>query len=85
MLFTLRRAALAAAVFSLLTQVALAQVTTGTILGTVTDSTGAAVAGATVIITEVSKNTTTRTQSDQDGGYNVPFLVPGVYSVAVEK
>jgi hypothetical protein len=62
-----------------------AQVTTGTILGTVTDSSGAAVAGATVTILEVNKNTTTRTQTDENGSYNVPFLVPGVYSVTVEK
>ncbi len=49
------------------------------------DSTGASIAGATVTITEISKNTTTRTQSDEAGLYNVPFLVPGVYSVTVEK
>jgi hypothetical protein len=61
------------------------QVTTGTILGTVTDSSGAAVAGASVSVVEVNKNTTSRTVTDETGTFNVPFLVPGVYSVSVEK
>ena len=43
---------------------AFSQVTTGTILGSVTDSTGAAVSAATITITEVNKNTTIRAQSD---------------------
>jgi hypothetical protein len=61
------------------------QVTTGTILGTVTDSSGAAVAGASVSVVEVNKNTTSRTVTDETGTFNVPFLVSGVYSVSVEK
>jgi len=64
---------------------AIAQVTTGTILGTVTDSSGAAVAGASVSVVEINKNTTSRTVTDETGTFNVPFLVPGVYSVSVEK
>ncbi|HXL21987.1 MAG TPA: TonB-dependent receptor [Candidatus Dormibacteraeota bacterium] len=62
-----------------------AQTFRGTILGTVTDSTGLAVSGATVTI----KNTgtgLTRTVSTGDGGeYSVPELPIGVYSVTVEK
>ncbi|MFN7938862.1 MAG: carboxypeptidase-like regulatory domain-containing protein [Bryobacteraceae bacterium] len=64
---------------------AYSQVTTGTILGVVTDTSGAAVSGASVTITEVSKNTTSKYQTDEAGLYNAPFLVPGVYSVTVEK
>ena len=62
-----------------------AQVTTGTILGTVSDSSGAAVAGAVITITEVNKNTVSRTMTDDSGAFNQPFLVPGLYSVAAEK
>jgi len=61
------------------------QVTTGTILGSVNDSSGAPVAGANITITEINKNTTTRTKSDESGGFSAPFLVPGSYSIAVEK
>ena len=61
------------------------QVTTGTILGSVHDPAGAAVAGATVVITDLSKGTTTQYQTDQAGAYNAPFLIPGTYSVTVSK
>lgn len=59
--------------------------TSGTILGTVSDASGAAVAGATVTITEVNKNTSQSVQTDDSGNYNVPFLIPGTYRVSVEK
>ncbi|MBL8176377.1 MAG: carboxypeptidase regulatory-like domain-containing protein [Bryobacterales bacterium] len=72
-------------ILALAASAAWAQVTTGTILGVVTDTTGAAVSAATVTITETSKNTTSKYQTDEAGLYNAPFLVPGVYSVTVEK
>ena len=62
---------------------ALAQVTTGTILETVRDSTDAVVPGAQVSITETSKVTSTQYASDETGSYNAPFLAPGTYSVAI--
>ncbi len=62
-----------------------AQVTTGTILGAVTDSTGAAVAGAQVTVTNVNRGTTQQYTTDQTGAYTAPFLVPGTYRVDVEK
>ena len=61
-----------------------AQVTTGSILGTIHDSTGAVVAGATVTVTDTGKGTTSANQTDTDGTYSVPFLNPGTYSVSVE-
>ncbi|HEY7306526.1 MAG TPA: carboxypeptidase regulatory-like domain-containing protein [Bryobacteraceae bacterium] len=61
------------------------QVTTGTILGTVTDSTGAAVAGAQVTVTNVNRGTRQQYATDQTGTYTAPFLVPGMYRVEVEK
>ena len=72
-------------ILSLACSAAFTQVTTGTILGSVTDSTGAAISAATITITEVNKNTTSRAQSDDSGSFNVPFLVPGTYTIAVEK
>ena len=53
------------------------QVTTGTILGTIHDASGAAVSGAKVTITDNSKGTTTTYQTDETGTYNAPFLIPG--------
>ena len=64
---------------------AISQVTTGTILGTVTDSSGAPVSAASITITEVNKNTTSKVQSDESGSFSVPFLVPGMYTVSAEK
>ncbi len=62
-----------------------AQVTTGTILGTVRDNTGATVGGAKVTITETGKGTSADHVTDDTGSFSVPFLVPGTYSVSVEK
>lgn len=62
-----------------------AQVTTGTILGNARDKSGAAVAGAKVTITETSKSTAQEFTTDDEGNYNAPFLIPGTYSVTIEK
>jgi hypothetical protein len=61
-----------------------AQVTTGTIVGSVKDEQGAAVPGATVTITEVNKGTVGTYATDAEGSFQVPFLIPGTYDVAVE-
>lgn len=61
-----------------------AQVTTGTIVGTVKDEQGAAVPGASVTITEVNKGTVGTYTSDSAGSFVAPFLIPGTYEVAVE-
>ncbi len=64
---------------------ALCQVTTGTILGTIHDSSGAAVAGVNVVITESAKGTSTQYVTDQNGEYSAQFLIPGTYSVGASK
>jgi Carboxypeptidase regulatory-like domain len=56
--------------------------TTGTILGTVTDSTGAVIPGATVEITNVATNVITRVTTTATGDYTVPNLIPGNYKVS---
>ncbi len=67
-----------------LTLGASAQVTTGSILGTVKDNSGAAVKGARVTVTDVARGATTNYTTDEEGNYTAPFLIPGAYSVAVE-
>lgn len=57
----------------------------GTILGTITDSSGAAVPGATVAIKNVDTGLTRTVTTTDDGGYSVPELPIGNYSVTVEK
>src|SRR5262245_54368659 len=61
-----------------------AQVTTGSILGTVKDNSSAAVKGARVTVTDLARSATTNYTTDDEGNYNAPFLIPGSYSVAVE-
>ncbi len=59
------------------------QTITGTILGTVTDETRAAIPGATVTIINVDTNRPVVVQTNSRGDYEVPLLKPGVYSIAV--
>src|ERR1700692_53561 len=60
------------------------QTTTGRILGTVSDQSGAGVAGATVIITDVQRDTKRTVASDASGDYAAPELQPGVYKIRAE-
>jgi hypothetical protein len=55
----------------------------GGINGTVTDSTGALIAGATVEITEVSTNTTQKTITSSAGVFAFPSIQIGKYDVTV--
>jgi Carboxypeptidase regulatory-like domain/TonB-dependent Receptor Plug Domain len=59
--------------------------TTGTIVGTVRDNTGDAIPGATVTVTDMNKGTVVKFTTDATGSYNAPLLIPGTYSVGVEK
>ncbi|MBL8209145.1 MAG: TonB-dependent receptor [Bryobacterales bacterium] len=62
---------------------ALSQTLDTGILGTVTDPSGAAVAGATVTITQTATAVRRGTVTAADGKYDVRYLVPGEYSVQV--
>lgn len=64
---------------------AIAQVTTGTILGTVTDQSGAAVVGASVTVSDIDKGTSVNRKTDETGSFQFPFLIPGNYKVTVEQ
>jgi outer membrane receptor protein involved in Fe transport len=62
-----------------------AQVTSGTILGTVSDSSGAPLPGVKITITNVQQNDSKEYTTDESGSYNAPFLIPGTYRVTAEK
>src|SRR5690349_19335371 len=74
----------AACVISITTLQLFGQAVNGTLLGTLTDSSGAVVAGAQVTITEVGTGIPHSTQSNASGNYVFPNLPPGMYTVLAE-
>lgn len=62
---------------------ALAQAVTGTIVGTVTDSTGAVVGNAAVTISSTGQNSSFTTKTNESGNFVMPDLPPGTYSVSI--
>jgi len=61
------------------------QVTTGQILGSVTDSSGAVIPGAKVTITNTATGIAKTTVTNSSGSYFVPYLIPGTYVVGASK
>jgi hypothetical protein len=75
-----------AVVFILLFGIAAwAQTTTGALVGTVTDGTGAAIPGASVTAAETATNWQTSATTNDSGGFSIPNLPPGDYTVTIEK
>jgi hypothetical protein len=64
---------------------AVAQQGRGSYFGTVTDTTGAAVPGAKVTLTNVATNTSVATETNNDGTYTATALQIGEYTIQVEK
>jgi outer membrane receptor protein involved in Fe transport len=62
---------------------AMAQVEAGTISGTVHDSTGAVIAGASVTVKNAATSAERTVQTGQSGEYNLPGLSPGSYEITV--
>jgi hypothetical protein len=60
-----------------------AQVETGSISGTVRDTSGAAVAGAAVTAHNVATSAERSSTTGDNGQYNIPGLPPGVYELTV--
>ena len=55
----------------------------GSIIGTVTDPQGAAVAGAKVTVTSLTKGTIVETATNDSGNYTVTHLIPDSYSLRI--
>src|SRR5882724_6391238 len=62
-----------------------AQTFRGTILGTVTDPSGAVVAGAKVSVKNVATGLERTTDTSEDGSYSLPELPIGAYDVTVTQ
>jgi hypothetical protein len=62
----------------------LGQAVSATLLGTVTDSTGAAVPNAKVTITSADTSAVHTVATNSSGNYTFPDLAPGTYSVSAE-
>src|SRR6202795_707370 len=60
------------------------QAVNATLLGTVTDSSGAAVANAKVTVTETNTSISHASQTNESGNYVFPDLPPGTYTVTAE-
>jgi hypothetical protein len=60
------------------------QSTAGRVLGTITDQSGASLAGATVVVTDTQRGTSRSLTTDATGDYSVPDLIPGTYKIHVE-
>ena len=70
--------------FLLFSQMVIAQVTTGAILGTVTDDTGAVLPGVGVSVTNVETGLTREAVSNDEGRYSARNLVSGAYRIQAE-
>ena len=76
----------AALLLSILAPVSLrAQTGKGTILGRVTDHSGAVVPGATVTSRNEATDVASSTQANGDGEYVFPNLIPGPYEITVKQ
>ena len=77
-------AMLVALVFAGLPGLAHAQATRGTILGTITDQTGAALPGASVTATETRTNVSHNTVTNETGNFTFPNIPDGIYNIKAE-
>ncbi len=85
MLTNLRRVCFFATFFLLSTAASIAQIDTGSIVGTVRDPSGAAVPKATVAVTNTATGVAVTTETNSSGEYQVTALIPGIYSVKVSS
>src|ERR1017187_2785001 len=61
------------------------QAVSATLLGNVTDTSGAVVPNTRVVITEQNTGVSRSAETNESGNYTFPDLPPGVYSVVVEQ
>lgn len=77
--------AVAVVVFAVGQSTIFAQANSGTILGRVTDPSGAVVPGAKVVATNEQTGVTKEYTTDSSGNYVISYLIPGNYDVSAEK
>ncbi len=70
--------------FGFCVSTSLGQAVYGSIIGTVTDPQGNAVAGAKVTVTNVTKGTSEQTTTNESGNFSVIHLIPDTYRVKIE-
>jgi hypothetical protein len=70
---------------TLLCGLGFAQSDRGTITGTVTDTSGSNVPGATVVVTNMATNAVSTAVTTGEGIFTIPALPPGRYKVRIEK
>ncbi len=80
-----RRFSLLLAVLALSTGALFGQDTTGTIVGTIRDSSGAAMPNVSVTVRNVATNSARAVHANGSGDYSVPLLQPGTYEVTAEQ
>ncbi|HKZ78573.1 MAG TPA: carboxypeptidase regulatory-like domain-containing protein [Pyrinomonadaceae bacterium] len=80
----LRMLSMFAMLFVFCTGAVLAQTTSGSITGTVVDPQQAAVANATVTVTEEGKSFSLTATTDGEGRFVLPLVPPGTYTIVVE-
>ncbi len=68
-----------------LANIAFGQGTTSRVTGTVQDGSGAAVAGATVTLTNEGTDVSLTTETSDNGGYTFDLIQPGTYQVSIER
>src|ERR1700730_16806880 len=70
---------------SALIPVANAQTLYGSIVGNVTDSSGAAVVGANVKVTQIETSESREVKTNDSGGYTLTTVPAGTYTVAITQ
>jgi hypothetical protein len=64
--------------------VAVAQTSNGTLVGSVTDPSGAAIIGASISILSVETGTTRTAQTISNGSYRIESILPGTYNITAK-
>ena len=78
-------AALASLVFAFVCSTAFAQISTGTITGTISDQNGAVIPDAAISVTNTGTGDVRRTSTNSTGDFVVTALNPGKYTIRAEK
>ncbi len=77
------RLVLVAALALFLSTAGHAQAVYGTIFGSVTDNTGAAIPGATITVTDTNKGTSVTATANEAGEFTIGHLIPDTYDISV--